>query len=98
MGKQETMGFSSARLATLDRVMKERYVDGGALPGLIVGDLDRDGVSPEAGPGYALSWGVGFAEVANLISDYPAYTKQNLYRDFPQFGATFASLDFRYLN
>ncbi|MGB7158264.1 MAG: hypothetical protein WBD40_09380 [Tepidisphaeraceae bacterium] len=65
--------------------------DGGALPGLIVGDLDRDGISPEAGPGYALSWGVGFAEVANLIGDYPRYAKQNLYRDFPQFRATFTS-------
>jgi oligo-alginate lyase len=65
--------------------------DGGALPGLIVGSLDRDGVSPEAGPGYALSWGTGFAEVANLVADYPKYTKQNLYRDFPQFRATFTA-------
>jgi CubicO group peptidase (beta-lactamase class C family) len=35
MGKQESMGFSAARLATLDRVMKERYVDGGQLPGIL---------------------------------------------------------------
>src|SRR5688572_4822970 len=65
--------------------------DGGALPGLIVGSLDHDGISPEAGPGYALMWGTGFAEVANLIGDYPKYTKQNLYRDFPQFRATFTA-------
>jgi hypothetical protein len=64
---------------------------GGAVPGLIVGKLDRDGVSPEAGPGYALSWGVGFAEVAGLLADYPQYTKHNIYRDFPQFRATFTA-------
>jgi hypothetical protein len=92
---QRTMATCAVALATdpettqwLDWVFAP---DGGALPGLIVRDLDRDGVSPEAGPGYALSWGAGFAEVANLIADYPAYTKQNLYRDFPQFRATFTA-------
>ena len=35
MGKQENLGFSHTRLATLDKVMKERYVDGGALPGIL---------------------------------------------------------------
>ena len=65
--------------------------DGGALPALIVGNLDRDGVSPEAGPGYALMWGAGFAEVANLIADYPRYTKHDLYSGFPQFRATFTA-------
>jgi CubicO group peptidase (beta-lactamase class C family) len=34
MGKSESVGLSSKRLATLDRVMKERYVDTGLLPGL----------------------------------------------------------------
>jgi CubicO group peptidase (beta-lactamase class C family) len=33
--KPETAGFSSARLARLDEVMKRRYVDGGFLPGLL---------------------------------------------------------------
>jgi len=33
--KPESVGMSSSRLATLDRVMAHRYVDGGALPGLI---------------------------------------------------------------
>ena len=33
MGKPENVGLSSKRLATLDRVMKERYVDTGLLPG-----------------------------------------------------------------
>lgn len=34
MGKPESVGLSSKRLATLDRVMKERYVDGGLLNGI----------------------------------------------------------------
>src|SRR6185369_9086883 len=34
MGKPETVGLSSKRLATLDRVMKERYVDSGLLGGI----------------------------------------------------------------
>ena len=33
MAVAESVGLSSNRLALLDRVMKERYVDGGALPG-----------------------------------------------------------------
>ncbi len=34
MGNAEKAGFSSSRLARLDQVMKERYVDSGALPGI----------------------------------------------------------------
>ena len=34
MGTAESVGMSSQRLAQLDRVMKERYVDSGALPGI----------------------------------------------------------------
>src|SRR5664279_4883680 len=34
MGKPESVGLSSKRLATLDKVMKERFVDTGLLPGL----------------------------------------------------------------
>ena len=33
--KPETVGMSSARLARLDQVMKQRYVDGGYLPGML---------------------------------------------------------------
>ena len=35
MTKPEAVGMSSSRLATLDRVMAQRYVDGGYLPGLL---------------------------------------------------------------
>ena len=35
MSKAEVAGLSLSRLATLDRVMAQRYVDGGMLPGLL---------------------------------------------------------------
>jgi len=35
MSKTEVAGLSLSRLATLDRVMAQRYVDGGMLPGLL---------------------------------------------------------------
>src|SRR5580698_10326489 len=35
MTTPETVGLSRVRLQTLDRVMKERYVDGGYLPGIL---------------------------------------------------------------
>jgi CubicO group peptidase (beta-lactamase class C family) len=48
--KPETIGMSAARLAKLDQVMTERYVDGGYLPGIITqvyrkGRLAHTGVS-----------------------------------------------------
>ena len=33
--KPETVGMSSARLARLDQIMKQRYVDAGYLPGML---------------------------------------------------------------
>ena len=35
MVKPEDVGMSASRLATLDRVMSARYVDGGSLPGIL---------------------------------------------------------------
>lgn len=61
------------------------------LPTVIVGGIDRDGVGAEAAPGYALSWGVNIGEVADLLADYGKYTKHDIYRDFPQFKATFTA-------
>ena len=48
--KPEQVGFSTARLARLDEVMKRRYVDGGHLPGLITqvwrqGELVHSGMA-----------------------------------------------------
>lgn len=61
------------------------------LPTVIVGGIDRDGVGAEAAPGYALSWGINIGKVADLLADYGKYTKHDIYRDFPQFKATFTA-------
>jgi hypothetical protein len=61
---------------------------GGGIPGLIVSKFDRDGVSPEAGPGYALMWGTLLADLAGRLSEYEGYKKHDIYKEFPQFRAT----------
>jgi hypothetical protein len=61
------------------------------LPTVIVGGIDRDGVGAEAAPGYALSWGINIGLVADMLADYGKYTKNDIYRDFPQFKATFTA-------
>ncbi|MBU0607507.1 MAG: heparinase II/III-family protein, partial [Armatimonadetes bacterium] len=61
------------------------------IPTVIVSGIDRDGVGAEAAPGYALSWGVNIGQVADLLADYGKYTRHDIYRDFPQFKATFTA-------
>lgn len=64
---------------------------GGAIPGLIVSQLDRDGLPPEGAPGYAVLWGQHFGNIADWLMQYPAYTAHNIYREFPQFRASFTA-------
>lgn len=61
------------------------------IPTVVVGGIDRDGVGAEAAPGYALSWGANLGKTADLLADYPKYTNHSIYRDFPQFKATFTA-------
>jgi hypothetical protein len=63
--------------------------DGGAVPALIVNQFDRDGLSPEGAPGYAVLWGRSISDLATRLTDYPRYTKHNVFRDYPQFRATY---------
>ena len=65
--------------------------DGGAIPGVIVGSIDRDGVGAEAAPGYALGWGANIGTLADWIADYEGYTRNDIYRDFPSFARTFTA-------
>src|SRR5690606_30252462 len=62
---------------------------GGALPGLMINQLDRDGTSDEGAPSYSLMWGRLVTELARLLADYPGYTQHNIFEDYPQFKATF---------
>ncbi|MDR6783929.1 enamine deaminase RidA (YjgF/YER057c/UK114 family) [Pedobacter africanus] len=62
---------------------------GGDIPGLMIRNFDRDGTSDEGAPGYAFMWGNLVAKLAQTLAGYPAYTKHHIYRDLPQFSATF---------
>ena len=62
---------------------------GGAISTLMVNNFDHDGTSDEGAPSYSLIWGSQVAELADLLVNYPAYTKYNIIKDFPQFKAAF---------
>ena len=58
---------------------------GGGVPTILVERLCREGFSDESALGYARIPGQSFGTVAELIRNYPKYTKNDLYRDFPKF-------------
>lgn len=68
--------------------------DGGAIPGLMISRFDRDGTSDEGAPAYATMWGQLITKLAERLAGYPKYTKHDIFRDFPQFRATFL-VDYR---
>lgn len=86
--------LASCALALDTNPDTERWLDylfearGEHIPSVVVGGIDRDGVGAEAAPGYALSWGINIGKVADLLAEYPQYTKHSIYRDFPSFKAT----------
>ena len=63
--------------------------NGGNIPGLMISTFDRDGTSNEGAPGYNLYWGRFITQVAERLQGYPAYTKHNIIKEFPQFNTTF---------
>lgn len=63
--------------------------DGGAIPGLMLSQFDRDGTSDEGAPGYALIWGRLITQLASWVSSYPLYSRNNIFEDYPQFRAAF---------
>ncbi|MGD9498842.1 MAG: heparinase II/III family protein, partial [Armatimonadota bacterium] len=65
--------------------------DGGAIPGVIVGLVDHDGVGAEGAPGYSLGWASSIGHLADVLADFPNYDKHDIYRDFPQFKKTFTA-------
>ncbi len=64
---------------------------GGHIPELIVGKIDRDGVGAEGSPGYSLGWGAVLGVAADNLAGYEAYSKHDIYRDFPQFKQTLSA-------
>lgn len=63
--------------------------DGGNIPALMISTFDRDGTTNEGAPGYALMWGRLISQVAERLQEYPAYTRHNIIKEFPQFNTTF---------
>jgi hypothetical protein len=63
--------------------------DGGAIPGLMLSHLDRDGTSDEGAPGYAMIWGQLISNLGLMLADYPAYTHHDIFEEYPQFRSTY---------
>ena len=63
---------------------------GGDIPTILVERLCRDGLSDEAGLGYATIPAQSFQAVAELLRRYPTHAKHDLYRDYPKFRNCFS--------
>ncbi len=61
--------------------------EGGHIPQLILGTIDRDGAGAEGSPGYSLSWGAALGAAADLLEEY-GKSRRSIYREFPQFKQT----------
>jgi hypothetical protein len=62
---------------------------GGEVPLIMVEQLGREGLSDEAGSGYASIPARQFVGVADLLRQYPRYDKRDIYRDYPKFRNAF---------
>lgn len=59
--------------------------DGGRLPEILVDEMSRDGYGVESGMGYASIPPRSFFKVAELLTSYPAYSRGDLFTEFPKF-------------
>ena len=53
------------------------------VPWVMVQGLDRDGMGGECGT-YGLIWSQGMLSLAEILAAYPAYTRHDMVRDYPQ--------------
>src|SRR4051812_23726893 len=56
---------------------------GGNIPGFMITLSDHDGSNEEGAPGYISIWGGEITKIAMLMDKYPAYTRHNIFREFP---------------
>ena len=63
--------------------------NGGHIPALFSGEIDRDGIGSEAAPGYSFWWLMGMMELDEILSKRPSYTRHNIQRGFPKFREMF---------
>jgi hypothetical protein len=64
---------------------------GGNIPGLMLGPFDHDGSTNEGAPNYTFMWGNFMYRMAGLLENYPAYTRHNLFKEFPQLNVIFTT-------
>jgi len=65
--------------------------DGGAIPGVILGQVDRDGVGAEGSPSYSLGWASNIGQLADQLAEFAPYDRHDIYRDYPPFAKTFTA-------
>jgi len=53
------------------------------VPWVMVEGLDRDGMGGECG-GYGLIWSRGMINLAEILANYPAYTRHNMLKEYPK--------------
>lgn len=73
---------------TLDRKSGAVVNTGGNIPFVVMNTMDRDGMGSEGAPGYSC-WGLTMFTLADLLNRYPAYTRTNMFRDFPKYKQCF---------
>ncbi len=74
--------------AVLDYKTGKGANSGGNIPYVINHVMDRDGMGNEGAPGYSC-WGLTMFTLAELLERYPAYSKHNMFRDFPKYKQCF---------
>ncbi len=72
----------------ITRSKGRRVNSGGNIPYVLVEKMDRDGMGSEGAPGYSC-WGTTLLPLAQVLDLYPAYTRHNLFRDFPKYKQCF---------
>ncbi len=101
-GDQSTMAMLAIALDAgdtedwLDWVFREGLLrgqkpDGGHIPQLFAGEIDRDGVGSEGSPGYSLGWlrwPIGMKALVQILDARPSYTRHRI-RDHPRYRQMF---------
>lgn len=91
-GDQVTMAVLAVALDAddtddwLDWIFREGYLrgrtpNGGHIPQLFAGEIDRDGVGSEAAPSYSLGWlykGAGMNDLDHALRARPSYTRHEV--------------------
>ncbi|MES2378844.1 MAG: heparinase II/III family protein [Bacteroidota bacterium] len=62
---------------------------GGRIPQIAINQFDHDGSTNEGAPNYSPFLGQSITKIAELLNNYPLYTKHDIFKEFPQLKATY---------